>query len=87
MNLVPVENKILGIRPERIRLENDGTSRELTVRTTALEFIGHEWLAHGTVHNVPMILRSTEKPELEIGCDMTWYAPESAIRWFPSQQR
>jgi sn-glycerol 3-phosphate transport system ATP-binding protein len=86
MNLVPIDNKILGIRPERIRLENDGASRELAVHTTALEFIGHEWLAHGTVNAAPVILRSTEKPALEVGRDMTWYAPESAIRWFPAQQ-
>lgn len=87
MNLIPMDNQILGIRPERIRLDNDGSSRELAVRTTALEFIGHEWLAHGTVNATPVILRSTQKPAIEIDRDMTWYAPASAIRWFPAQQR
>lgn len=87
MNLIPMENRILGIRPERLRLENDGASHALPVRTTALEFIGHEWLAHGMTHSAPVILRSTTKPEVEVDHDMTWYAPESAIRWFPAQQQ
>ncbi len=87
MNLIPMDNRILGIRPERLRLENDGASHALAVRTTALEFIGHEWLAHGMVDATPVILRSTQKPAMEIDRDITWYAPESAIRWFPAQQR
>ena len=87
MNLIPMDNRILGIRPERLRLQDDGTSCPLAVHTTALEFIGHEWLAHGTVNGTPVILRSTSKPDLEIGRDMTWHAPDSAIRWFPAQQR
>lgn len=87
MNLIPIDHRVLGIRPERLRLENDGASLALAVRTTALEFIGHEWLAHGMVQSTPVILRSSTKPEFEVDRDTTWYAPESAIRWFPARQQ
>ena len=90
MNLIPMDGgseapgtrlqALLGIRPERIVLAESG--KALPVHIRAVEFIGHEWLVHGTCNGVPVIRRSATPPTEEVGTDVPWYAPEADVRWF-----
>lgn len=82
MNLIPHEGRTLGIRPERLSLSPTDEALPLTVAITAVEYIGHEWLVHGTIANSSVILRCMEQPAVTVGMSMTWWAPRPHIRWF-----
>jgi len=71
---------LLGIRPENLVLEQTGTAIPVQIR--AVEFIGHEWLVHGVTNGVPIIRRASIAPLEQPGTQVTWYAPDSAVRWF-----
>ena len=86
MNLLPFQGRTLGIRPERLLVTPLADALPLDVMVTAKEFIGHEWLVHGTMGTTSIIMRSTSEPNVMPGNSTTWYAPESAICWFPAQQ-
>lgn len=82
MNLIPQECRTLGIRPERLSLSPTDDALPLSVTVTAVEYIGHEWLVHGTIANSSVILRCMEQPAVTVGRSMTWWAPQPHIRWF-----
>lgn len=82
MNLIPHEGRTLGIRPERLTLSPADDALPLSVAVTAVEYIGHEWLVHGTIINSSVILRCMEQPDVTVGTLMTWWAPQPHIRWF-----
>ena len=82
MNLIPHEGRTLGIRPERFSLSPTDDALPLSVTVTAVEYIGHEWLVHGTIANSSVILRCMEQPAVTVGTSMTWWAPQTHIRWF-----
>ena len=83
MNLIRLPDtgeRVLGIRPENLVMESGGTP--IPVHVDAVEFIGHEWLIHGTVNDTPVIRRASTKPTEQPESDVTWYAPDDAVRWF-----
>jgi ABC-type sugar transport system ATPase subunit len=82
MNLIPHEGRTLGIRPERLSLSPSDDALPLAVAVTAVEYIGHEWLLHGMVAHTAVIMRCMEQPNVTVGTSMTWWAPQSHIRWF-----
>ncbi len=51
-NLLPVsesENRILGIRPEYLSLEQNGSDSEIEIELKNIELLGSEYLVHGTI--------------------------------------
>ncbi len=83
MNLIRIadnEPRLLGIRPENLVLQEVGTP--IPVHVDAVEFIGHEWLVHGTTDGTPIIRRATAAPSEQPGTDVVWYAPDAVVRWF-----
>ena len=87
MNLLPHEGRTLGIRPERFSLSPLDDALPLTVTVKAIEYIGHEWLLHGSIGDASVILRCLEQPDVTVGAASTWWAPHAFIRWFPSDAR
>jgi multiple sugar transport system ATP-binding protein len=81
MNLVPYDGKLLGIRPERLTIDDLSDAVALPVQVRATEFIGHEWLIHATVDSTAVIRRTAIAPTEVAGAQATWYAPTSAICW------
>ncbi|MBU3742331.1 MAG: ATP-binding cassette domain-containing protein [Candidatus Kapabacteria bacterium] len=86
MNLLPYQGRTLGIRPERLTATPQADALPLDVVVTAKEFIGHEWLVHATMGSTSVIMRCTTDPDVALGSNVTWFAPQSAICWFPVQQ-
>jgi sn-glycerol 3-phosphate transport system ATP-binding protein len=93
MNMIAYQGKTLGIRPEKIELQPSEDAIALDVTVTAVEFIGHEWLVHAMVNGKPIIRRTSQTPSetpskttsstsSKTSSTTSWYAPESAIRWF-----
>lgn len=82
MNLIPHNGKTLGVRPEKLETVATQDSIALEVLVNAVEFIGHEWLIHGTVNNTIIIMRCHDKGAHQAGHSTTWYVPKSAARWF-----
>ena len=83
MNLIRIPDtgeRVLGIRPENLVMESSGTP--ISVHVDAVEFIGHEWLIHGTVDDTPIIRRASTEPTEQPESNVTWYAPDDAVRWF-----
>jgi len=97
MNMIAYQGKTLGIRPEKIELQPSEGAIALDVTVTAVEFIGHEWLVHAMVNGKPIIRRTSQTPSetpsetpskttsttsSKTTSSTSWFAPESAIRWF-----
>lgn len=81
MNLLPYQGKLLGIRPERLLPHSVPQSIALPVSIRATEFIGHEWLVHGTYDSTPIIRRTVLEPTEHAHSTVTWYAPEVHVCW------
>jgi len=82
MNLIPYNGGTLGVRPERIETTASTGAYTLNVLITAIEFIGHEWLIHGTANETPVIMRSHERGAHLVGDTTAWYVREESARWF-----
>ncbi|MFZ9870112.1 MAG: ABC transporter ATP-binding protein [Candidatus Kapaibacteriota bacterium] len=81
MNMIPMEGKVLGVRPECIADHGEGIA--LQVEIQAIEFIGHEWLVHAVVNGRPVIRRTTQHPTEVPGTHTHWIVPAEHARWFP----
>lgn len=82
MNMIPHQNRLLGIRPENISDVQLDNAEAFNAHVKAVEFIGHEWLTHAVVNDTPIIRRSRERGTSEADQDVVWYAPKDFIRWF-----
>lgn len=82
MNLMKHGGRTLGVRPEKLQTHPAPGAIELSVLVTAVEFIGHEWLIHGTVADDIIIMRSHEQGAHVVGGTTTWYIPVESARWF-----
>ncbi|MCX6141006.1 MAG: TOBE domain-containing protein [Candidatus Kapabacteria bacterium] len=82
MNLIPYNGRTLGVRPERLQVQPSSGAVELSVLITAVEFIGHEWLIHGTVDDTIIIMRSHEQGAHRVGETASWFVPVEYARWF-----
>lgn len=77
MNLLPVDEALLGIRPEHLSITQQSDAKPLNVVVTAVEFLGAEWLTHATFNGHPLVMRTSSEPQLRPGDRATWYAPAS----------
>lgn len=96
MNLIPYNNRTLGVRPEHINMHASSDAIALSVTVTNVEYIGHEWLEHATFGNHDVVRRSSTAPvyqhsnvgnasntaDYTFPIETTWYAPAEAIAWF-----
>lgn len=81
MNMIPMDGKVLGVRPENITESGEGIPLEVEIQ--AIEFIGHEWLVHGITNGTPVIRRTTQHPTEVPGSRTHWIVPAAHARWFP----
>lgn len=82
MNLIPYNGRTLGVRPEHLETNVSPDAYALDVLINAVEFIGHEWLIHGTVNNTMIIMRAHVRGSHHVGQTTTWYVREISARWF-----
>ena len=81
MNLVNVEGRTLGIRPEHLSPDIVEDALPLAVTVQTIEYLGHEWLVHATTNGIPIIMRCSQPPLHRAGQHTTWHAPAHRIVW------
>lgn len=81
MNLITVNGRLMGVRPERLDLISSQGASALPVTISAIEFVGHEWLIHARMGNESVTMRRTDNPNLAVGTQTTWYVHPDDARW------
>lgn len=82
MNLITVDGRLMGVRPERLDLVASQGAREIPVTISAVEFVGHEWLVHARSNDESVTMRRTDNPNVVVGTQTTWYVHPDDARWF-----
>lgn len=83
MNLIPVDGKLLGIRPEHLSTAEIGDSTPLSIQPQSLEYIGGEWLMHGVCNEASVTMRSASAvADWSAGGTVRLYAPHRYSCWF-----
>ncbi|MBU3680262.1 MAG: ABC transporter ATP-binding protein [Candidatus Kapabacteria bacterium] len=82
MNLITLDGRIMGVRPERIDVVSSQGALVIPVTITAIEFVGHEWLIHARTQEGTVTMRRTDNPNLAVGTHTTWYVHPDDARWF-----
>lgn len=81
MNLVMLDGRLMGVRPERIDVVSSQGALVIPVTISAVEFVGHEWLIHARTKEGAVTMRRTDNPNLPVGTQTTWYVHPDDARW------
>ena len=83
MNLIPMDGKILGVRPEHLQITKDATSSSWSITVQATELLGAERLIYAAYDDAPIVIRvDSDALTPTIGATLHVTPRADQLHWF-----